>query len=236
MIKKGFTLAEVLITLAIIGVVATLTLPTLMTNTAEQQYTSAFKKVVNTLSEAGQMNLINVGFGYSGLPTSVSGLNTDALRSAVYNDALNNDTPTAPDDAPTQNYNLYWLLSHNTSVLNAVSGLNTAESKKLVNDAEANFVVFFNDGTALSVPTGDGNFTDTKQQIKAMVDINGNKGPNTYSNCSGTDAMITAPTSATIGTACSKDTARIKDRYGVILEKGRAIPNGKVSQYAFGDK
>ena len=31
--KNGFTLAEVLITLAIIGVVATMTLPALMTNT-----------------------------------------------------------------------------------------------------------------------------------------------------------------------------------------------------------
>ena len=36
--KNGFTLAEVLITLAIIGVVATLTLPALMTNTQEQQW------------------------------------------------------------------------------------------------------------------------------------------------------------------------------------------------------
>ena len=42
--KNGFTLAEVLITLAIIGVVATLTLPALMTNTAEQQAKTALKK------------------------------------------------------------------------------------------------------------------------------------------------------------------------------------------------
>ena len=39
--KNGFTLAEVLITLAIIGVVATLTLPALMTNTQEQQSRTA---------------------------------------------------------------------------------------------------------------------------------------------------------------------------------------------------
>ena len=63
--KNGFTLAEVLITLAIIGVVATLTLPSLMTNTAEQQSITAFKKMMNTLNEAGQMNSALEGFDYS---------------------------------------------------------------------------------------------------------------------------------------------------------------------------
>jgi len=63
--KNGFTLAEVLITLAIIGVVATLTLPALMTNTAEQQSITAFKKLMNTLNEAGQMNSALEGFDYS---------------------------------------------------------------------------------------------------------------------------------------------------------------------------
>ena len=63
--KNGFTLAEVLITLAIIGVVATLTLPSLMSNTAEQQSITAFKKIMNTLNEAGQMNSALEGFDYS---------------------------------------------------------------------------------------------------------------------------------------------------------------------------
>ena len=49
--KNGFTLAEVLITLSIIGVIATLTLPTLMTNINESQNKTGFKKVINTLSK-----------------------------------------------------------------------------------------------------------------------------------------------------------------------------------------
>ena len=43
--KRGFTLAEVLITLTIIGVVATMTLPALMTNTAETQAKTGLKKL-----------------------------------------------------------------------------------------------------------------------------------------------------------------------------------------------
>jgi prepilin-type N-terminal cleavage/methylation domain-containing protein len=60
--KNGFTLAEVLITLAIIGVVATMTLPALMTNTGEQQAKTGLKKGINTLTEAAQMNeAIDIG-------------------------------------------------------------------------------------------------------------------------------------------------------------------------------
>ena len=40
----GFTLAEVLITLGIIGVVAAMTMPTLMNSTQGAQYKAAYKK------------------------------------------------------------------------------------------------------------------------------------------------------------------------------------------------
>jgi len=42
--KKGFTLAEVLITLGIIGVVASLTIPTLMANYQKVQYVTGLKR------------------------------------------------------------------------------------------------------------------------------------------------------------------------------------------------
>ena len=63
--KRGFTLAEVLITLTIIGVVATMTLPALMTNTAEQQARTGLKKGINTLTEAAQMNLATEGWDFA---------------------------------------------------------------------------------------------------------------------------------------------------------------------------
>ena len=47
--NKGFTLAEVLITLGIIGIVAAMTLPTLVNNYKKQIYVVGLKKAYNNL-------------------------------------------------------------------------------------------------------------------------------------------------------------------------------------------
>ena len=49
---NGFTLAEVLITLAIIGVVATMTLPALISNTGEQQAKTGLKQEAGIFPKA----------------------------------------------------------------------------------------------------------------------------------------------------------------------------------------
>ena len=48
----GFTLAEVLITLAIIGIIAALTIPTLMYNAQKQEYVSGLKKSYSQINQA----------------------------------------------------------------------------------------------------------------------------------------------------------------------------------------
>ena len=48
---RGFTLAEVLITLVIIGAIAAMTIPTLMNNTNKQEYVSRLKKAYSTLTQ-----------------------------------------------------------------------------------------------------------------------------------------------------------------------------------------
>ena len=55
--KKGFTLAEVLITLAIVGVVASITLPNLTANIRKQQVGPALAKAINTIQLANKLAL-----------------------------------------------------------------------------------------------------------------------------------------------------------------------------------
>ena len=60
--KIGFTLAEVLITLGIIGVVAAVTIPTLISNYQKQALFSQFKKTYANLNQAWK--LASLDFGY----------------------------------------------------------------------------------------------------------------------------------------------------------------------------
>ena len=55
-LKQGFTLAEVLTTLMVIGVVAAMTIPTLINSTDDQQHKVALKKGISILSQATQLN------------------------------------------------------------------------------------------------------------------------------------------------------------------------------------
>lgn len=65
--KKGFTLAEVLITLGIIGIVAALTIPTLVSTHKKRVVTTSLKKFVNTLLNTNeQINYDNGVIGTDG--------------------------------------------------------------------------------------------------------------------------------------------------------------------------
>ena len=64
--RFGFTLAEVLITLGIIGVVAAMTIPTLIANTNGAKFRSQFKKSISTLNQAGLMAQAQYDFDYAG--------------------------------------------------------------------------------------------------------------------------------------------------------------------------
>ena len=53
--KRGFTLAEVLITLGVIGIVAVLTLPSVINSTKDKQYKAARYKALSTIGSASKM-------------------------------------------------------------------------------------------------------------------------------------------------------------------------------------
>lgn len=55
--KNAFTLAEVLITLGIIGVVAAMTMPSLLNSTQGAQYRSQFKKTMSVMAQGVVLNI-----------------------------------------------------------------------------------------------------------------------------------------------------------------------------------
>ena len=60
-LKKGFTLAEVLITLGIIGVVAAMTMPALIGSYKRMVLKNQYKKLYSTLSQAYNKSIFDIG-------------------------------------------------------------------------------------------------------------------------------------------------------------------------------
>ena len=55
--KRAFTLAEALMTLIVIGIIATLTIPSVISNHKALQYKTAYKKAIKTINEAISLNI-----------------------------------------------------------------------------------------------------------------------------------------------------------------------------------
>ena len=244
--KNGFTLAEVLITLAIIGVVATMTLPTLMNNAGEQQYKTGLKKGINTLTEAGQMNEAVAGYDYSSCTSDDDGTNENSLDQSKFQ-------------------SMYALLANRTSIDRSrtgdeggVGGAMKASGNS--ETASSKFSVFFRDGSVLmynladTTADGVGDMQDDGLPLgfPAIFDVNGPKGPNLISNCQGegikTDDDITTTTDETTGETttngdpveeasledqCVKSNRVIKDRFYIQLRGSRAVPVGAAATWAF---
>ena len=220
--KTGFTLAEVLITLTIIGVVATLTLPALMNNTAEQQYKAAFKKAINTLTIAAETNEAIEGYSFAGTSKASDTTKTDAA--------------TYPS--------LYSLLASRASVDFVKSGTAGPMASATVNPSD-NFAVYFRDGSVVMFAdnaTGTADGANTIQDdglpygIKAIIDVNGPKQPNILSNCHSdvtkNSEAETVTTDTGVASACTKENRVIKDRFSIRLRGHYAVPNGRAAKWA----
>lgn len=214
--KNGFTLAEVLITLAIIGVVATMTLPALMNNTAEQQYKTGLKKGINTLTEAANMNQAIDGFDYASI--------------------------TSDDTESQDEQSLFALLAKRTSIDYARTGEGALPSNG-ASSPDGNFAVFLRDGSAIMYDPAKTVITDADVSameddnlvhgIAVIYDSNGAKGPNILSNCKGVANGAEDDGDNEVADACTPSNRVIKDQFGVRLRGGYAVPNGEAARWAF---
>ena len=77
--KRGFTLAEVLITLGIIGIVAALTLPTVMSNYKKKVVVTKMKKFYSTMNQAVKLSTVENGdTDYWSIEAEILNFNSDA--------------------------------------------------------------------------------------------------------------------------------------------------------------
>ena len=151
--RFGFTLAEVLITLGIIGVVAAMTIPTLMNQTSGAEFKTGFKKMVSTLNQAITMTVALDGGDFA------------SLTAAATNDTL----------SP------YYMFSQRMNIVNTALGQVTATMGNNFSGAN-NYTLFFNDGMAINFPqAGTACSTQRQDNCRMIIDVNGTKKPNALS-------------------------------------------------------
>ena len=109
--KKGFTLAEVLITLGIIGIVAAMTMPTLIQKQQKKEASARLKKFVSTFSQAllfaenehGPKSDWQVG-EFDSTQASMDFLNVYIKPYVKYIDIVASKTPDRNQDAATMRF------------------------------------------------------------------------------------------------------------------------------------
>lgn len=172
-IKLAFTLAEVLITLGIIGLVAAMTIPTLLNATQDLQFKVAWKKEFSVLSQATELMKKDNGGDLIGLFTDVNAMRDNYMNYLKVIKYCNYDA--ARNCFPTQ---IKWLNDSSDTVA-----------------VPAGFIL--NDGTAVGLaawvsanctntayghnPTGGWGGAPTQSCGSIFIDVNGSKPPNKVS-------------------------------------------------------
>ncbi|MBR6721846.1 type II secretion system protein [bacterium] len=196
--KTGFTLAEVLITLGIIGVVAAMTIPNLIANTRAHQYRAKFKKAISSLSQAARLSQSLYGYDFAGLDTQCSSNggsdHPDSIMSvcALFNGTLTGATyyHAATDIKLEQNGNSTNYTAYTpyiTSYIASMSNLTNAHAYVL---ADGTIVAFSpsmgTHGCTLNIgqTLASGYTSTTMASCVGFIDVNGPNLPNKEVSCS----------------------------------------------------
>jgi len=166
-ISKGFTLAEVLLVITIIGVIASLTIPDLITNIIDQQYAAKLKKTFSVLSNATIQVKEDNGGTLVGLP--VIGWSNYSLISYYYtylNIIKQCTHPNTKGNCWHKDYEYY--LYDGTPTTTPISPIGVIL-------ADGAFVIFRDVSTTCT----NGNMQSSTCDF-VEVDVNGFKSPNTY--------------------------------------------------------
>ena len=219
--RFGFTLAEVLITLGIIGVVAAMTIPTLIANTNGAKFRSQFKKSISTLNQAGLMAQAQYDFDYAG--ASACGGVTSAIATgerpdtvmtfcSIFNGTLTGQTFLGKvGEIKRAGTNAQGVSTADTAytILNQADGTGTpAPIPTTYTDylayslADGSIIAFSNaaktNACELAIgQTMNAAWINTHQACLGFIDVNGTTLPNKQVTCS---AIPQASAGKTVGT------------------------------------
>lgn len=178
--KKGFTLAEILITLGIIGVVAAITIPTLIKNTQDAEFKSAWKKEYSALTQATVSYLQDNGT----FKNTYAAFRHDYLK-ADYVNYLKTVKVCSGDPNGETTYGSCWSVAGGTKYINGSTvplnalPLGNGSAGIILQDG-ASVLFGYQDNTCTSQNILGG-FSDGLTNVCGWiaVDVNGAKGPNT---------------------------------------------------------
>ena len=181
--RFGFTLAEVLITLGIIGVVAAMTIPTLISNTNGAQFKTAYKKALSTLNQAVLMNIAMDGTDFSGLKADAEDSSPEGSLSNIL---FVGDDPRIQSGGEITNY-FDDDVAGETLSIGAVTCAGDGDPVNVCKDTTAIAATEFkadnakvyslSDGTSFGYLTASADCTK-ENPCKGFIDVNGITGPN----------------------------------------------------------
>ena len=191
--KQGFTLAEVLITLGIIGIVAAMTIPTLITSTKGTQYRARFKKTLSAVNIAAKASLADNDVDFGGaidlcnedVNLAIKEVGQTGGRSfcAIFNTTLTAKRYVGDITSmivPDGNGSAYSFIP------NAVSPLDTTKTYYGFTLSDGAIVAFDSQAVACNKPLGKTTTQALSSELAnctGFIDVNGVLAPNKEVSC-----------------------------------------------------
>lgn len=165
--NKGFTLAEILVTLGVIGVIASMTVPTLVQDVQDAKYKASWKKDFSDFSQAAKRLSIDNAGNLSDAFNSSDSFRNSLLKYLNYNKLCNSGTVTNPDTCWHERYKLYGL-SRNPITIDFIG-----YSRAILSNGTLAVFYLYNQ------KCNDANSANDDVCGSVFLDTNGFPGPNT---------------------------------------------------------
>jgi len=225
--KSGFTLAEVLITLGIIGVVAAMTIPTLIANTNSAKFKSQFKKTLATLNQAALMGEAQYELDYAGLDgtadcNATADPNVNSSICALFNGTLAGASYAAISDLKIR------TASGGTANYSLPSATYAMPMTTAYILADGSMVLVNNAMSGCTKNVGASTVSDSK--CYGFIDVNGTTLPNRVVKCSN-GSVASGPASSAGDCIVRNNATDMGDIFPVMFHDGVVEPATAAARY-----